>query len=153
LGVGYDRSPESERALATARELAARYGAAIGALSVVSLQSIPVGGGTIPGNYWPEVVREISHDEEQRMNGLDGVHGQAIYGLPGEELARFGDDLDLLIVGSRSYGPLGRLLYGSTSSHLVRYAHCPLLILPRAAGVDEPSPRRAEGVEATEVRS
>jgi nucleotide-binding universal stress UspA family protein len=67
------------------------------------------------------------------MNELEGVHGQAIYGLPGEELARFGDAIDLLILGSRSYGPVGRMVHGSTSTHLARYAHCPLLILPRAA--------------------
>jgi nucleotide-binding universal stress UspA family protein len=156
LGVGYDRSPESKRALAAARELAARHGGVISALSVVSLQRVPVGGGTIPGDYWSEVVvREISDDEQQRMNGLDGVHGQAIYGVPGEERARFGADLDLLIVGSRSYGPLGRLVGGSTSNYLARHAHCPLLILPRAATVDEPSPGRADadGVETTGVRS
>lgn len=139
LGVGYDRSPESKRALAAARELAGRHGSAISALSVVSLQRIPTGGGTIPGDYWPEVVRKISQDEQERMNALDGVHGKAIYGLPGEELARFGDEVDLLIIGSRGYGPLGRLVHGSTSNHLARYAHCPLLILPRAASVDEPS--------------
>ncbi|MDQ2896945.1 MAG: universal stress protein [Actinomycetota bacterium] len=151
LGVGYDRSAESERALAAARELAARRGSAISALSVVSLQRIPVAGGTIPGDYWPEVVRELSDDEQERMNALDGVHGKAIYGLPGEELARFGDEVDLLIIGSRGYGPLGRLVHGSTSNHLARHAHCPLLILPRAASVDEPSPARADayGVETT----
>ncbi|MDQ2896549.1 MAG: universal stress protein [Actinomycetota bacterium] len=150
LGVGYDRSPESKLALAAARELAARHGSAISALSVVSLQRIPVGGGTIPGDYWPEVVRETSHEQE-RMSALDGVHGKAIDGLPGEELARFGDEVDLLIIGSRGYGPLGRLVHGSTSNHLARHAHCPLLILPRAVSVDDPAPARADayGVEPT----
>lgn len=42
-------------------------------------------------------------------------------------------DLDLLVVGSRSYGPVRRLLLGSTSTRLVREAACPLLILPRGA--------------------
>ncbi|MGP0033171.1 MAG: universal stress protein [Solirubrobacteraceae bacterium] len=41
--------------------------------------------------------------------------------------------LDLLILGSRSYGPLGRLVHGSTSQQLARTARCPLLVLTRAA--------------------
>jgi len=52
------------------------------------------------------------------------------------ELARRSRDLDLLVVGSRSHGPMRRLLLGSTSTRLVREAACPLVILPR--GVDAP---------------
>jgi nucleotide-binding universal stress UspA family protein len=51
-----------------------------------------------------------------------------------EWLAKRSRDLDLLVVGSRSYGPVRRLLLGSTSTRLVREAACPLLVLPR--GVD-----------------
>jgi nucleotide-binding universal stress UspA family protein len=52
-------------------------------------------------------------------------------------LAHRSRDLDLLVVGSRSYGPVRRLLLGSTSTRLVREAACPLLILPR--GVNAPA--------------
>ena len=38
----------------------------------------------------------------------------------------------LLVVGSRSYGPLGRLMHGSTSQQLARTCRCALLVLPRA---------------------
>ena len=62
------------------------------------------------------------------------VEGRAVYGLTGEELAAFGDDVDLLVVGSRSYGPCERLVLGSTSDYLERHARCSLLVLPRAAG-------------------
>ena len=47
--------------------------------------------------------------------------------------------LDLLIVGSRGYGPIGRLIHGSTSRELARRARCPLLILPRSAPTTEAS--------------
>lgn len=40
---------------------------------------------------------------------------------------------DLLVVGSRSYGPIGRLMHGSTAQQLARTARCPLLVLTRAA--------------------
>ena len=55
-----------------------------------------------------------------------------MYGLAGEELAAFGEHVDLLVVGSRGYGPVRRLVLGSTSEYLERHARCSLLVLPRA---------------------
>jgi nucleotide-binding universal stress UspA family protein len=69
---------------------------------------------------------------EERMHGLSGVEGRAVYGIPGEELAAFSAELDLLVVGSRSYGPVRRLVLGSTSDFLERHARCSLLVLARA---------------------
>ena len=54
-------------------------------------------------------------------------------GYPGEELAVFSASLDLLVVGSRSYGPVRRLVLGSTSQYLERYARCSLLVMPRTS--------------------
>jgi nucleotide-binding universal stress UspA family protein len=52
-------------------------------------------------------------------------------GNPAEELAAMAEHLDLLVLGSRAYGPSGRLLSGSTSTQLARRAPCPLLVVPR----------------------
>jgi hypothetical protein len=41
--------------------------------------------------------------------------------------------LDILVVGSRGYGPVRRLVLGSTADYLERHARCSLLVLPRAA--------------------
>jgi nucleotide-binding universal stress UspA family protein len=132
VGVGHDGSPESEQALEAARELAGRHQAAISALAVVSLQSIP-DGEQLPPHNWTAVTDRLIREERERLQDLDGVHGDAVYGEPSDELARFGEDLDLLIVGSRGYGPVGRLINGSTSTYLARHATCPLLVLPRQA--------------------
>jgi nucleotide-binding universal stress UspA family protein len=70
------------------------------------------------------------------MAALEGAEGEAVIGLVGEELAAFCDRLDLVVVGSRGYGPMRSLVLGSTSQHLVRHARCPLLVLPRAAGTE-----------------
>jgi len=42
--------------------------------------------------------------------------------------------VQLLVVGSRGYGPMKRLILGSTSDYLQRHARCSLLVLPRSAG-------------------
>ena len=136
VGVGYDFSAESHAALVAARELAARDHARISALYVVSL---PAWGymAPMPGN-WGEIVEEDRTEAAERVSSLEGVQATAVYGLPGEELAAFGNTVDLLVVGSRNYGPMRRLILGSTSNGLARHARCPLLVLPRTAAAAEP---------------
>jgi nucleotide-binding universal stress UspA family protein len=52
-------------------------------------------------------------------------------GGPREELTKLADRVDLLIVGSRGYGPVGSVFHGSVSSYLERHAASALLVLPR----------------------
>ena len=132
LGVGYDGSPESGLALAAARELAAQHGATIWALQVVSLQAVRE-ETPIPAD-WPEGTSHRVRLATERLGDLgDDVEGDVVCGGPREELVRFGENLDLLVVGSRGYGPLGRLFHGSVSDYLARHSPCPLLILPRGS--------------------
>src|SRR3954453_11132818 len=60
-------------------------------------------------------------------------------------LALYSSSLDLLIVGARGYGPVGRLIHGSTSQQLAHTARCPLLVLARVAHASEmdEAPRQA----------
>jgi nucleotide-binding universal stress UspA family protein len=46
------------------------------------------------------------------------------------------EGLDLLVLGSRGFGPLRRVLLGSVSSQLVRLAPCPVLVVPRSVDFD-----------------
>jgi nucleotide-binding universal stress UspA family protein len=50
-----------------------------------------------------------------------------------ESLAALGpDDVDVLICGSRGYGPVRRVLLGGVSSPLIRRAQLPVIVVPRA---------------------
>jgi nucleotide-binding universal stress UspA family protein len=42
------------------------------------------------------------------------------------------DDVDLLVCGSRGYGPVRRVLLGGVSSQLIRSARLPVAVVPRA---------------------
>jgi nucleotide-binding universal stress UspA family protein len=137
VGVGYDFSEESHAAMAAARAVAGRNGAGLRALRVVA-QPVGAYASPMPSN-WGELLAEDLRDAEARLKAIEDVDGKAVYGVAGEELAAFGERVDLLVVGSRSYGPVRRLILGSTSSRLARHAPCPLLVLPRTAissGVD-----------------
>jgi nucleotide-binding universal stress UspA family protein len=130
VGVAYNGSPESDNALQAALELAAPTNADVIALDVVGPSSAGL-AGLAPSAY-DQTVRLLVAEGKERMGQLRGAQGRAVFGVPGEELATFSAEVDVLVVGSRSYGPLKRLMLGSTSDYLERHARCSLLVLPRA---------------------
>jgi len=129
IGVAYNDSSESRAALALARRLAEPTSARLQAMEVITLPTYAY-TGLIPAMVGDSIELSVQ-EADARLQQLDGVEGHAVYGLAGEELARFGDGLDLLVVGSRGYGPVKRLVLGSTTEYLERHAHCSLLVLPR----------------------
>jgi nucleotide-binding universal stress UspA family protein len=84
--------------------------------------------------------------EEHVRTGLDevvaglpaGVRGvtACLEGEPSERLIAASEKLDLLIVGSRGYGPLHAVLAGGVSGRVTREAHCTVIVVPR--GVEAP---------------
>jgi nucleotide-binding universal stress UspA family protein len=142
VGVGEDASPESNLALRAALELAERSGAAVRAMSVVALQTVPNDEPGAPD--WTEATRRLIREESARLESVPGVDGVAVYGEPGDELAGLSESVDLLVVGSRGYGSLGRLLSGSTSNYLAGHIDCPLLVLPRASTATSASSETSE---------
>jgi nucleotide-binding universal stress UspA family protein len=137
VGIGYDGSPESETALAAARGVAAQQRAKLIALEVVSIPTYSFTG--LAPAALGDTIDALVKDAKERLGAIDGVEGRVLYGLPGEELAAFSDEVNLLVVGSRNYGPLRRLVVGSTSDYLERHARCSLLALPRRAGAKTPA--------------
>jgi nucleotide-binding universal stress UspA family protein len=129
VGVAYNGSPESTGALAAARELAAPTRASLHAVEVISIATFAYTGLVPPAIG--ESIDLMLQEANDRLKELPDVEGRAVYGLTGEELAVFGDEVDILVVGSRSYGPMRRLVLGSTSHYLERHARCSLLVLPR----------------------
>lgn len=136
IGVAYNGSAESEHALRVARQLADDHGANLSAFEAVLIPTYAYMGGTAPiGCSTDELVDEA----RERILALDNVEAHAAYGQPAEELAIYSASLGLLIVGSRDYGPIGRLVHGSTSHALARTARCPLLVLTKAARTPQPA--------------
>jgi nucleotide-binding universal stress UspA family protein len=143
IGIGYNGSTESEHALAVARKLAKKYGARLSAFEAVSVPTYVVHGTTAPDST---PIKDLVKHARERIAALGGVEPHAAYGDPAEELALYSASLDLLLLGSRDYGPVGRLVHGSTSKRLAHSARCPLLVLTRAA-------RRARLEEPVETES
>jgi nucleotide-binding universal stress UspA family protein len=49
-------------------------------------------------------------------------------------------ELDLLVTGSRGYGPVRRVLVGSVSRALVREGSCPIVVVPRPGEAEREGP-------------
>jgi len=134
VGVGYDGSPESKGALALARIVAAEHQTMLSAFHAISSPAYLYLGNlqtAAPIDVEP-IQREVSEAAE-RIAALGGVEPHSAYGDPVEELTLYSASLDLLVIGSRGYGPLGRLVYGGVAQRLARTARCPLLVLTRPA--------------------
>lgn len=129
IGVGWNGSPESEHALGFARKLAGELGTRLSAFEAVYFPARAYVGPAFPD---AATIQQLVDSAREHIAQLDGVEPHAAYGEPAEELALYSASLDLLVIGSRSYGPMGRLVHGSTAHHLARTARCPLLVLTRA---------------------
>lgn len=143
IGVGYDASAESEAALAKARELAGGGGVEIHALIVVAAVRFD-GSKLTPLNSVMATDPRLN-DLRRRLGEHDYVTARAAYGLPVEELGTFGEEVDLLLVGSPIEGPKGRLVANRISKHLARAARCPLMVVPLAPVQPEFGDEKAQG--------
>lgn len=143
IGVGYDGSSEAEHALGVARTLAAERNTKLSAFEAVSLPTY-----LLVTAEDASAIEKMVDAARERLARLDGVEPHAAYGPAAEELALYSGSLDLLVIGSRSYGPIGRLVHGSTAQQLLRAARCPLLVLTRAAREADATGASRDGREA-----
>jgi nucleotide-binding universal stress UspA family protein len=67
------------------------------------------------------------------MAKLGEFEPQVSFGYVGDRLADATHTVDLLVMGCRSLGRVGRLLRASRSVNLARRSHCALLVLPEPA--------------------
>jgi nucleotide-binding universal stress UspA family protein len=138
VGVAHDGSDESRRALAEATELAAAFDAELRLITVIfEWLYVPESSPSRSLDEFMEVVRG-EHREIQKQ-GLEDV-GDSIEvdtfigeGDPAEVLLEQCADLDLLVMGSRGYGPLRRTLLGGVSAQVMRAAPCPVVVVPRGS--------------------
>ncbi len=144
IGVGYDGSPEAHAAARLARDLAVETGARLRVISVLEPPT-PGGGGLTYDTDWAEKADAVRAEAQRQLDELlaelgETSGGEVVIGDPADELSYAANEFDLLVTGSRDYGPLRHVMLGSTSSKLVHRAPCPVLVLTRTAiGDDEPS--------------
>ncbi|MBJ7521064.1 MAG: universal stress protein [Solirubrobacteraceae bacterium] len=137
VGVAHAGDPEGDEALAAGAAWADDLGAELRLVSVV--EPGPAGPSA------PDELREGRRVERQhrlaalarRLPKPPRSHAHAVVAHPGPALVREGDEVDLLVLGSRGYGPPGSVLLGTVSRRVVAHARCPVLVVPRAAAASQ----------------
>ena len=151
IGVGYDGRPESRQAFALAAALARECGASIAVQSVVGTP-LPYADSAAFDEEWLRDAQVAATDDLRDLLADAGVEatGDVVIGVPVDELLELSRRVELLVLGSRAWGPVRRILVGSTAAALTREAHCPVLVLPRGVATGQPG-EQAPGSAASEV--
>ncbi|UJA19404.1 universal stress protein [Thermoleophilia bacterium SCSIO 60948] len=140
IGVAWDGRPEARAALESAIELAAaREGTQLTIMTIAPTYT-DFEGET-------HVFDELREKYEAVVAAVPGIVPEHVAYTTelielrarsfADQIAERGADLDLLIVGSRSFGPVRRALVGSTSRQLFRSAPCPVMIVPRTGAEED----------------
>jgi nucleotide-binding universal stress UspA family protein len=141
--VGYDGSPEAQTALEVAADVARRAGVVLHVIAVAERATVSRAAAAAGADAFDSAMRE--HAEQLVAEALGRVpsavstRGEVIAGEPGPALASaVGGGSDLLIIGSRRYGPARSVLAGSVGHHLARASTAPVLLVPRGVELDQP---------------
>ena len=141
VGVAFVDTPDGHEAVRYAAGLAVASGLPLTLFSVVSVhvnwfvpEAVRPEEETVP----VEVRKDYQEALDRALAGLpDGMQaaGELLYGEVVDELSVVGErGVDLLVCGSRGYGPVRRVLLGTVASVLVRQASVPVLVVPRGGG-------------------
>jgi nucleotide-binding universal stress UspA family protein len=138
IAVAYDDTPESKAALRRAEEIARACRATIVIYTVAAPAAI-VPGAT---GYTPAIPPQAGSIVTRAVKSVNedlAATGRALAGVPAGAIAEACEEsgADLLVVGSRGYGPVLRVLLGSVSTQLVHKAPCPVLVVPRPQSGEE----------------
>lgn len=131
--VPIDFSSESQAAISKAMEITDADPGKVYLIHVLANMS-----PADPGVTWGEIsddnrarhvkeamVKHGLHDE------IDRMHREVAFGDAGFRIAHFAEsiDADLIVIPSHGHTGLKRLMIGSVAERVIRYAHCPVLVL------------------------
>lgn len=126
--LAYDGGEPAKRALEQTIELAQRFGAEVGVISVV-----PTRTGRNPVDPWDDrtVHAEELLEARKRLHEA-GIEADLLE--PGGDVAktieRVADErgYDTIVVGTRGLGSLARAIQGSVSEHVAAHAHTTVIV-------------------------
>jgi nucleotide-binding universal stress UspA family protein len=156
IGVAYDGSTEAAAAVSAAAGLAQAFGARLEVTGVLPPDPAYGAGELMGGSADPALRAVLRDDLRDALDAVTATLPEAIdsarvllEGDPAEWLIERSAELDLLVIGSRGYGPLRAVLVGAVSGRVARAAHCPVVVTPR--GVEAPLRELFDAGDATAV--
>jgi nucleotide-binding universal stress UspA family protein len=142
IGVAYVESDEGRAALSAAAALGRALQAelvVIGILSTENLTSPSYMGSPGVASLRSDLEHWVQEQLDKAVASVpDDVRATTVQatGDTADLLVAQSADLDLLVMGSRGYGPLHAVLSGGVSGRVIRDARCPVIVVPR--GIEAP---------------
>jgi nucleotide-binding universal stress UspA family protein len=140
VGVAFAETPEGREALDSGLVLARRAGAKVRVLSAVKSRHFGGAAGGRPGHERStfdavgsdeaKMAEEI-RDEAARLESGVEVETDISAQDAAEFLVAASEHVDLLVCGSRGYGPRRAVLLGGVSRKVTAAARCPVIVLAR----------------------
>lgn len=131
IGVGWIPTKEGQDALAVSCWIARATGGRVEVVATTSASAM---------------VQDLEARARAAVEGVlttlgDGVDVKLYVGSgkAAEQLVRRSAELDLIVLGTRGYGPSRTMLFGSVSSEVVPVAQCPVMILAAASPIEDQS--------------
>jgi nucleotide-binding universal stress UspA family protein len=151
IGAAFLDLEEAHVALRAAADLARAAGATLHATTAVEplewRRSAVIAPYHDEGTLGTSNAQRSLDDAIAKLPAGVEVTNEVVVARPADALAALSSDVDLLVCGSRGYGPLRSVLLGGVTHQLIRKSHCPVLVVPR--GIAEPLGDLAERREAT----
>jgi nucleotide-binding universal stress UspA family protein len=145
IGAAYVPGSEGRRAVRAAGLLAARGTTPVQLMEVADprVWAADVWAGRADAGALALAQRDViaGHLEQARESLPPGVAATTtvLNGDPAEELRRASAELDLLVCGSRDYGPVSGVLAGGVAKVLMHGAACPVMVVPRGPVPEAPA--------------
>lgn len=153
--VPHDLTPLCDLALTQVQALG------VGAEELTVVHVLPRIDLTQPSFVWP-----VQDDEPRRAHALASLHGRLAHGPfagadfhvaigdPGNRIIELAKEIGATLIVMPTHGRKGleRAVLGSVAEHVVRFANCPVLVLPRTGlNVEHPSPTEPTGSREEQV--
>jgi nucleotide-binding universal stress UspA family protein len=141
--VGVDGSPSSDMAVRWAAREAGMRNVPLSIVHVIERPPwglVALGGGAVPPpseiNEWRKAEGEdiisaaVELAKDSVQNGtLPQLHVAVYFSATGPALFDLSTHAQMIVVGCRGHGRLGRVLLGSVSTGLIHHAHCPVAVI------------------------
>lgn len=126
--LAYDGGEPAKRALEQTIELAKRFNASVGVISVV-----PVHPGRAPIDPWDDRTVHAQELLEARQLLRDvGIEAELFEpgGDPAKVIERIADErgYDTIVIGTRGLSSLTKMLQGSVADHVATHAHATVVV-------------------------
>ena len=133
--VAVDTSDYSEMVVARASAIAIAFSAEIHLISIVGLPKLVASEADIGIQDVRLCEKEFQEHQkrliDEYLKGHDlHIESRVLHGDPSGKILSYANEIgaDLIVMGSKAYGKVHRLLLGGVSEDVVRNAKCPVMI-------------------------